>query len=268
MPSSYCILDIGNSAVKWGHFSASGTLRTTGRLALSSSQADAKAWRTALQSDAIPTADRVGIVSVVPQATQHAQTAIQTRFARPAQVLRVDGPLPFVMRYDTPHTLGTDRLAAAAAAWYAHGQEPRRSVLAIDAGTALTIEVIDDKPAYRGGVIAPGPRLLRDALSTGGAQLPAVELTVPPHPIGTSTEHALQSGIVHGFEAMAAGLVERLARTLPDTPYVVLTGGAAPLLRDALPRLDTHDPHLVLRGAYQLLRYRAWLSDDPSSHYT
>ncbi|PEN05005.1 type III pantothenate kinase [Longimonas halophila] len=257
MPAAWLILDIGNSAVKWGQFADSGSLTHTGRLAFSPSQGDAKAWRTALQSDAIPEAQRVGIVSVVPQATQHAQLAIEAQFARPAQVLRVEGPLPFAMRYDTPHTLGTDRLAAAAAAWYAHDPAHRRSVLAIDAGTALTIEVIDNTPAYRGGVIAPGPHLLRDALATGGAQLPAVDLTAPPHPIGNSTEHALQSGIVHGFAAMASGLVEQLANTLSDTPYMALTGGAASLLHDALPRVDTHDPHLVLRGAYQLLRYRA-----------
>ena len=257
MPAAWLILDIGNSAVKWGRFADSGTLTHTGRLALSPSRADAKAWRTALQADAIPEAQRVGIVSVVPQATRRAQPAIEAQFARPAQVLRVEGRLPFAMRYDTPHTLGTDRLAAAAAAWYAQGPAHRRSVLAIDAGTALTIEVIDDTPAYRGGVIAPGPRLLRDALATGGAQLPSVDLTAPPHPIGTSTEYALQSGIVHGFEAMAAGLVERLANTLSDTPYIALTGGAASLLHDALPRVDTHDPHLVLRGTYRLLRYRA-----------
>lgn len=257
MSASYLILDIGNSAVKWGHFSASGTLTHTGRLALSPSLGDAKAWRTALQADAIPSAHRVGIVSVVPQATQHAQLAIEAQFARPAQVLRVEGALPFAMRYDTPHTLGTDRLAAAAAAWYAHGQASSGSVLAIDAGTALTIEVIDDEPAYRGGVIAPGPRLLRDVLATGGAQLPSVDLTAPPHPIGTSTEYALQSGIVHGFAAMASGLVERLANTLSDAPHIALTGGAASLLHDALPHVDTHDPHLVLRGAYRLLRYRA-----------
>jgi type III pantothenate kinase len=257
MSTSYLILDIGNSAVKWGRFAADETLTHTGRLALSPFQGDAQAWRTALQADAIPEAHRVGIVSVVPQATQRAQPAIEAQFARPAQVLRVEGRLPFAMHYDTPHTLGTDRLAAAAAAWYAQGPAHRRSVLAIDAGTALTIEVIDNTPAYRGGVIAPGPRLLRDALSTGAAQLPSVDLTAPPHPIGNSTEHALQSGIVHGFAAMASGLAERLANTLSDTPHIALTGGAAALLHDALPRVDTHDPHLVLRGAYQLLRYRA-----------
>ena len=257
MPGSYLILDIGNSAVKWGQFAASGTLTDTGRLALSPSQADARAWRAALHVDAVRQADRVGIVSVVPKATQHAQTAIQAQCARPATVLRVEGPLPFAMRYDTPHTLGTDRLAAAAAAWYKHGLPDPHSVLAIDAGTALTIEVIDDEPAYRGGIIAPGPRLMRDALSTGGAQLPAVDLTAPPHPMGTSTEHALQSGIVHGFEAMTVGLVERLSRSLPHAPRIVLTGGAAPLIQDALPHVDTHDPHLVLRGTHQLLRHRA-----------
>lgn len=256
MPATWLLLDIGNSAVKWGRFAASGALTDTGRLPLSSSQADATAWRAALQPGAVPAADRVGIVSVVPSATQHAQSAVSMQFGVDAAVLRVAGPLPFAMHYATPNTLGTDRLAAAAAAWYAHGAASGTSVLAVDAGTALTIDVVDATPAYRGGVIAPGPRLLRDALATGGAQLPAVPLTPPPHPIGTSTEHALQSGVVHGFTAMACGLVDRVVAALPNTPRVVLTGGAASLLHDALPRLDAHAPHLVLRGAHRLLQYR------------
>lgn len=257
MAVSWLILDIGNSAVKWGQF-ANGVLRDTGRLELDRSDfAHPAAWQAALK-DVLPDAGvRAGIVSVVPDANAPAQAAVTASTGAPARVLQTEGWLPFTLAYKTPQTLGTDRLAAAAGAWLDYGMateaNPARSVLAVDAGTALTIEVVRHDATYLGGVIAPGPRLLRDALATGGAQLPAIDLNVPAHPTGTSTEHALQSGIMHGFAGMAEGLVARLEATLPDTPRILLTGGAASLLQDTLPRIDAHVPHLVLRGAYRLL---------------
>lgn len=259
MAAPWLILDIGNSAVKWGQF-ADSVLRDTGRLELDRSDfAHPIAWRGVLK-DVLPTGARIGIVSVVPDANVPAQAAVTAYTGAPARVLQTEGWLPFTLAYKTPQTLGTDRLAAAAGAWLDYGvaaeARPARSVLAIDAGTALTIEVVRHDATYLGGVIAPGPRLLRDALATGGAQLPAIDLNVPAHPTGTSTEHALQSGIMHGFAGMAEGLVARLKATLPDTPRIVLTGGAASLLQDTLPGIDAHAPHLVLCGAYRLLTNR------------
>lgn len=255
MAHSWLIFDIGNTAVKWGRFEGAH-LRSTGRLSLDASAlASVSAWRTVLAPLCHESSAQAGIVSVVPDATSAAEDALRAH-GIPVSVLDVEGPLPFALAYETPDTLGADRLAAAAGAWLQHGRDASRSVLVLDAGTALTCEVMHRNGTYLGGVIAPGPELLRDSLAGGTAQLPIVSLEQPPHPIGTSTETALQSGIMNGFISMASGLTETLADTLPDTPRVVLTGGAAPLLADAISLPSFHEPHLVLHGTRQLLAYR------------
>ena len=255
MAHSWLIFDIGNTAVKWGRFEGAH-LRSTGRLSLDASAlASVSAWRTVLAPLCHESSAQAGIVSVVADAIPAAEAALNAHDVS-VSVLDVEGPLPFALAYETPDTLGADRLAAAAGAWLQHGRDASRSVLVLDAGTALTCEVMHRNGTYLGGVIAPGPELLRDSLAGGTAQLPIVSLEQPPHPIGTSTETALQSGIMNGFISMASGLTETLADTLPDTPRVVLTGGAAPLLADAISLPSFHEPHLVLHGTRQLLAYR------------
>ncbi|MCK7539445.1 MAG: type III pantothenate kinase [Marinilabiliales bacterium] len=79
----------------------------------------------------------------------------------------------FRINYQTPDTLGVDRLAATAGAMLHH---PGASLLVIDAGSALTIDVMADE-TYLGGSISPGlsmaipgpPRVHRPA-ATGRAR--------------------------------------------------------------------------------------------------
>jgi type III pantothenate kinase len=157
-------------------------------------------------------------------------------------------PLPFNLGYDTPDTLGVDRLAAAAAGWVHYGQADSRSVLVIDAGTAVNYEVIHREGRYEGGAIGAGPVLLQQALRTGTAQLPDVPLTLPTDTaVGRSTQTALQSGIMWGLVDSVRGMCDRLAPSLPDAPRRVLTGGWGALLAEHLD--DTHHaPHLILHG--------------------
>jgi type III pantothenate kinase len=159
-------------------------------------------------------------------------------------------PLPFELAYKTPDTLGTDRLAAAAAGWAQYGRvaAPPQSVIVVDAGTAVTYEVVHRDGIYQGGVISAGPALTRRALTNGTAQLPDVSLALPDDPVGRSTHSALQSGIMWGLVDGVQGMVDRLAGTLPDVPRIILTGGWGSLLADHLDRVDAYAPHLVLEG--------------------
>ena len=70
-------------------------------------------------------------------------------------------PLPVVNLYETPETLGYDRMAAAVGA---NEQFPHRDVLVIDAGTCITYEFIDSKGQYHGGNISPGMQMRFKAL--------------------------------------------------------------------------------------------------------
>ena len=240
-------LDIGNSAVKTGLFEGETLVRVES-IAPPEAEPEARSWQEALASaldDA--TIDRIGLVSVVPARTEAVTSALRVLTSAPITAVRPDMDLPFELDYDTPDTLGNDRLAAAAAGWVQYGRDGPRSVLVVDAGTAVNYEVIHRDGRYQGGAIDAGPVLVRQSLRTGTAQLPEVPLSLPETPVGASTQTALQSGIMWGLVESVRGMRTRLAQTLPDTPRLILTGGWSALLTDHLDEAH-HAPHLVLHG--------------------
>ena len=243
-------LDLGNSAVKAGLFEGETLVRveTIDPPDTERTAQEEPHWREALApllDDA--TIDRIGLVSVVPPRTETIRKALRALTSTSVTLVRREMTLPFVLEYDTPETLGADRLAAAAAGWVHYGRDTSRSVLVVDAGTAVNYEVIHRDGLYRGGAIDAGPALVRQALRTGTAQLPNVPLTLPDTPVGQSTQTALQSGIMWGLVESVRGMRTRLGQSLPDSPTLVLTGGWAALLADHLNDAH-HAPDLVLRG--------------------
>lgn len=196
--------------------------------------------------------DRAGLASVVPESTERLSRLLRSR-ALDVTVVRHTMPLPFELAYRTPETLGADRLAAAAAAWMLFGKERRRSVVALDAGTALTYEVVDRSGIYRGGTIAPGPALMQGALHRETAQLPEVALELPADPIGRSTTEAIQAGVMYGFIESVRGLLRRIDESLGEEAFVVATGGWSRLLHEHIKEVDAVDAHLVLRGVRILM---------------
>ncbi len=249
-------LDIGNSAVKMGVFEDDSLARVKSLAPPDTETRDSEDahWRDAFASllnDV--TIDRIGLVSVVPVRAEPVTSALQALTSAPVTSVGPDMELPFVLDYDTPETLGNDRLAAAAAGWVHYGRELSRSVLVIDVGTAVNYEVIHRDGIYQGGAIGAGPALVREALRTGTAQLPKVPLILPETPVGPSTQTALQSGILWGLVDSVRGMKTRLSQSLPDTPLLVLTGGWSATLTDHLDGEVRHAPHLVLRGVRLLV---------------
>lgn len=246
-------LDIGNSAVKGGLFDEADLIRV---FSISTGHADTdgtagRDWASALGPRLEDVSvDHIVLSSVVPAAADVVTAALSS--TTDASVTRVhpDMSLPFDLAYETPETLGADRLAAAAAGWVQYGASasPPQSVVVVDAGTAVTGEVVHRDGVYEGGVITAGPALVQQVLRTGTAQLPDVPLNLPDGPVGRSTETALQSGIMWGLVDAVEGMIERLAAALPDRPVVVGTGGWGRLLTNHLECVDHHSPHLVLHG--------------------
>ena len=242
-------LDVGNSAVKAGLFSGEELVRVFSVAPPKDDAPDASQWRAALTSALAGAAiEHVGLVSVVPAHTDAVARALRGVVDAPLTIIEPGMALPFTLDYDTPDTLGTDRLAAAAAGWARYGRDTSRSVIVVDAGTAVNYEVVHRNGTYRGGAVGPGAALMRNALQAGTAQLPNVPLHLPEAPVGASTQTALQSGILWGLIDSVQGMTTRLADRLPDTPRLVLTGGWSAFLADHLDSESTHAPHLVLRG--------------------
>ena len=242
-------LDIGNSAVKAGLFSDETLARVFSVEPPPDETSDAPHWREAFASALGDSpVDHVGLVSVVPARTAAVARALEALTGASVTTVGPEMRLPFTLDYDTPDTLGTDRLAAAAAGWVQYGRPSTRSVLVVDAGTAVNYEVVHRDGIYRGGAIGPGPALMRDALRAGTAQLPDIPLNLPATPTGSSTQAALQSGVLWGLIDSVQGMTRRLAAPLPDAPRLLLTGGWGEALSGHLDAEATHVPHLVLHG--------------------
>ncbi len=246
-------LDIGNSTIKAALFHGEDLKRyfTLPTDVEASVAAYRHSFRHHLQGVA---PERIGVVSVVPSLTGKVAEALQAETWIPVEHISSRLNLPFELCYASEQ-LGSDRLAAVAGAYYRlHATHTDQHVLVLDAGTAFTIEVLEGMQRYLGGLIAPGPQLMLQALHRNTAQLPAISLPDAAPLIGTTTEEAIRAGVGYGFIELARGLLHRLQRELHPAPYTIATGGWASFLKEHLPE-EVHDvaPHLVLEGVRFLM---------------
>ena len=162
-------------------------------------------------------------------------------------------PIPFQSKYLTPHTLGLDRIALAAAAV---SELPNKNCLIIDAGTCITIDFIDSRGVYHGGSIAPGLMMRYKSLEHFTAKLPLVEHKLPKDLIGDSTNESIRSGVVNGTIAEVSGTIQRYQERFPDV-QVVITGGDLQVFEPLLKNGIFAAPNFLLKGLNYILEYYA-----------
>jgi type III pantothenate kinase len=172
-------------------------------------------------------------------------------------VLNLSGTtqVPLAKDYDTPETLGADRVAAAVGAnWLV----PESDLVVIDMGTCITYDLVDKQGIFRGGLISPGMKMRFNALHTFTRRLPLVEPKSDPVLIGKSTLQAIQSGVINGMIAEIDGIIERYRHEKP-TLRVVTCGGDAPFFESKLKHPIFAVPELVLIGLNRILLYNVAL---------
>ncbi len=234
------VVDVGNSRIKWGLCTAAGVEATC-----SLPPDDPGAWGRQIAAWRLPRPAGWAVTGVHPP---RRDALVEWLRGRGDTALIVDDPkdLPLRVLVGRPDHVGVDRLLDAVAA-----NSRRRAgapAVIVDAGSAVTVDLLDESGAFRGGVIFPGPRLMAHSLHEYTALLPLVELKQPPPDVpAPATPPAMQAGIfwavVGGIEAVIAQYT-RAARTRPD---LFLTGGDGPLLHPALPHLH-HWPAMTLEG--------------------
>jgi type III pantothenate kinase len=160
-------------------------------------------------------------------------------------------PLPVVNLYETPETLGYDRMAAAVGA---NEQFPHRDVLVIDAGTCITYEFIDSKGQYHGGNISPGMQMRFKALHQFTGRLPLVDTNGRKLPMGRDTETAIRAGVMKGMEYEISGYIESMKHKYPEL-LVFLTGGDEFSFDSSVKSIIFADRFLVLKGLNRILNY-------------
>ncbi len=166
-------------------------------------------------------------------------------------VLSSASKVPFKNSYATPHTLGVDRLALATAAFY---QNPRGNTLAIDAGTCITYDMVNNAGEYVGGAISPGVRMRYRAMHNQTAGLPLLEPEELLDFVGNSTQSCMHSGVINGVACEVDGVIDQYRARYQDLT-VILTGGDAHFFAKRLKNTIFANSKFLLEGLNCLLEY-------------
>ena len=164
--------------------------------------------------------------------------------------------LPVKVTYQTPLTLGHDRLANACGAWKLN---PGKNTLVIDMGTCIKYDYVNSSSEYTGGSISPGLEMRYKALARFTGQLPYFKPVVEfPGLTGQSTEGAIRSGVENGILEELRGILRRYSE-LTDQTHIIITGGDHSKFADQLKSPIFVAPNLTLTGLKVILDH-----NDPS----
>lgn len=220
------VVDIGNSRMKWGRCIDLGVERP-----VSLPSDDPAAWDAQLAAWGISGRLRWAVASVHPERLARFE---KWAIARGDEVLAISEYLQLELAIDVeqPETVGIDRLLNAVAFLQ---QLPEGSAgVIIDVGTAITIDLIDERHVFVGGAILPGPRLMFESLHRQTAKLPLLDLHEVPNedPPGRNTRDAMMVGVMAAIGGAAEFLVREYGGLRSDTLWVMMTGGALGVLAD------------------------------------
>lgn len=165
-------------------------------------------------------------------------------------VFKPGTPVPLDIDYETPNTLGIDRVAAAVGA-INHFKGP---LVVVDAGSCITCDLIDEKNVFKGGSISPGLEMRLQAMHTFTAKLPLLKLTSPKQLVGRSTDDAMLSGVVNGSRQEITGLIGQYQKKYPDLKVIICGGNA--IYFDKIIEFNIFVlPNLVLEGLNAILKF-------------
>jgi type III pantothenate kinase len=161
--------------------------------------------------------------------------------------------IPLKIEYSTPQTLGSDRIAGIVGAY---NKYPDNNVLLIDAGTAVTYDVLSADGIYKGGNISPGLSMRFRSLNAFTGKLPLISPDIKYDIIGNSTENAIRSGVQQGLIFEINEYI-RTFENLFEGLKIVITGGDGELLSGLINQAADYSPDLVLEGLNYIANYNA-----------
>ncbi len=162
------------------------------------------------------------IISAVKDYPEQLKKALQEKFNTFIE-LKSETPLPIKNSYNTKETLGKDRIAAVVGAFDLF---PNRNILVIDAGTAITYDIITAEGKYLGGNISPGIEMRYKALNHYTGKLPKIEIAESNKLFGTTTEQAIRAGVQNGTVFEVDATITSF-NEFYNNLKVIITGGNA-----------------------------------------
>lgn len=237
------LLDIGNTRVKWRYW-RHGKLMDGGVLGHRDFLEGLRAGSLELA-----TPRRILVACVGSEALKtELQSAVAARWSLSAEFFLATGQAGGVVNgYECPERLGVDRwLALVGARGRSHGP-----LLVVDAGSALTLDVLNHEGRHLGGLIVPGLEMMRTSL-LGGTGLVRFEPQGEIRPteaaaFGRNTEAAVKFGTYWSAVNLIEGMRSRVRLLLAEEPVCMLTGGDASGLAAMLSNIELV-PDLVLEG--------------------
>lgn len=230
-------LDVGNSGAKW-RLLRDGEVAARGKYL----PAD-RASREALLNCA-PQLEQIWIASVAsPGAEAELLELLRGRWRPEPWFARTPARSGELRNsYAQPGLMGVDRWLAMLAAW----ERVRGGVCVVDAGSALTIDLVDDSGQHRGGYIIPGALLMERALLLDTDRVRFAEQVEYDLAPGVSTAQAVR----HGIALAQAGALTLALQHAPDGAAlpIVFCGGGGELLRELAGRGGQLVPDLVFEG--------------------
>jgi len=253
-------VDIGNTNICVGLFLEGGEesiTRASGRSRAKVSDVIKSAWAKVPVSKSSKEKRRDGVIvvsSVKAEWTKMVRDMAEEELNEKVYVIGEEIPVPMPLWVDEPEKVGTDRIVAASAA-YAVVED---AVVVADFGTAVTIDLVDSRGIFLGGVICPGFEMSAAALKSKTAQLPRVKVSRPTTAYGKTTAAAINCGLYYSVIGTLEEIIRRYAEEIGRWPHTVITGEAAKLIKDDCSFIDSYVPDLVVKGI--VLAYKKYLA--------
>ena len=159
---------------------------------------------------------------------------------------------PFENTYETPQTLGIDRMVLSAGAVLSY---PNKNRMIIDMGSCITYDFINDKNQYLGGAISPGVDMRLKTLNEKTASLPLIEAKTFDEVIGKSTKTAILSGVMTAILFEMEGFINYF-RKENDNFIIILTGGSSIFFVKPLKSLIFAEPNFLMDSLVKLFIYQ------------
>ena len=197
------------------------------------------------------------VSSVKPVWTELIRKLVKDNLDEKILLIGKDIPFPMDLSVKEPDKVGTDRVLSAAAA-YAVVED---AVVVADFGTAVTIDLVDERGVFLGGCICPGFEISAQVLKDSTALLPKVKIAKPKTPYGKNTAEAINCGLYYSAIGTLEEVIRRYSEKIGKWPRTLITGFAADIIKEDCQFIDSYVPNLVIKGI--ALAYRKHIESRP-----
>jgi type III pantothenate kinase len=195
----------------------------------------------------IESSSRIMLATVTNQ-----HLALTEKWSKKKEIITFNNTLsiPLKNRYESPDTLGHDRLLASIGAFSLY---PNKPVLVMDFGTCIKYNFTNEHNEFLGGAISPGLEMRYKALNHFTEKLPLLSAEYNYNQlIGNNTINSIHSGVITGVLKETEGIINEYKQIYPNL-ICLGTGGDSDFFAKRLKNSIFAEPDLVLKGLYHVL---------------